>query len=65
MCCVQEHLSCARSKSVSKRDVRKRKRDESVGSKSHVRSSSRTPRDKSGVRDEVVSGHTLYCTPEE
>lgn len=52
-----EHLSRARSKSVSKRDTRKRKakRDESVGSKSHVRSSSRTPRDKSGVRDQVMA----------
>lgn len=51
----ESHLSRMRSVSVSKRMALKRKREESVArSASRTRSSSRPPRDKSGVRDEVM-----------
>ena len=53
----QKHYVRERSRSVAKRDARKRKRDESVAarSESRARSASRvTPRDKSGIRDEKV-----------
>ena len=48
--------------SASRRAKLKRKREESVAarSESRARSSSRTPRDKSGVRDEVVSAIQVY-----
>jgi len=48
------HFGRERSKSLSRREERKRKREASV-SVSRTRSSSRTPRDKSGVRDEVMA----------
>ena len=54
---LQKHYVRERSRSVAKRDARKRKRDESVAarSESRARSASRvTPRDKSGIRDEKV-----------
>lgn len=50
------HLGRARSKSATRRETLKRKREESeVRSASKVRSSSRPARDKSGVRDEVMA----------
>ena len=59
---TQTHLGRARSKSVDKRMARKR-RAESVVSKERSRSSSKAPkpRDKSGVRDDVVSCPVLIC----
>ena len=59
MCvCVwrQSHIGRARSRSVGRRDARKRRAESAFSTnRSHSVSKSQPPRDKSGVRDEVVS----------
>ena len=52
----QSHISRARSRSVGQREARKRRAESAASTnRSHSVSKSRPPRDKSGVRDEVVS----------
>ena len=52
----QSHIGRARSRSVGRREARKRRAESAVSAdRSRSVSKSRAPRDKSGVRDELVS----------
>ena len=55
----QTHYARARSKSAQRQALKRKREPSEAASKSRARSASRTPRDKSGVRDEAVSNRLL------